>query len=474
MDRRSCPSFWEEIVTRQRNRNPLLVRIIDQQVDRITEAFRAQGIEIKTVRDAEGGVSYSYAEGRLLVREKDLGRVQAILGQPPGLEHVTQVIGDVVLLRLVKAVKRDDALYQVRVKRGVQPSVIAALEIVDEHLGRKAATPDHVMTVAPGGPCPATEPEEVYERTEPYPGVCTENSGEGALVYIADTGLLEDAEIGHPWLVGVQRALGPDGNEQPWDPDRRPDPLGGPPKIPPYAGHGTFVAGVVRCMAPRADVIVSNVFKVAGSSLESHFVRQLKHALGLGVDIFHLAITAPTRADLPLKAFERWLRLLHQYKGVVCVVAAGNDGSRRPTWPAAFPHMVSVGALTADGRDRADFSNYGGWVDVYAPGRDLVNAYASGPYRCDEEPYKGQIRTFYGMCKWSGTSFSTPIVTGLIADRMGRTGENGQEAAAALLAEARAQAIPGVGAILLPCGRRREGGCRCREGGCRCREGGCR
>jgi subtilisin family serine protease len=203
-------------------------------------------------------------------------------------------------------------------------------------------------------------------------------------------------------------------------------------------------------VAPAADVVVADVFRIAGSALESDTVPRLAAALGRGVDIFHLTIAALTRKDLPLIGFEAWLKLLGQYKGTVCVVAAGNSGSRRPTWPAAFPEVVSVGALAGDWRSRASFSNFGGWVDVYAPGRDLVNAYATGTYECLIPPYAGQLREFFGMAKWSGTSFSTPIVTGLIADRMYRTGENGREAATALIAEAQAQAIPGVGAILLP------------------------
>jgi subtilisin family serine protease len=402
---------------------------VAQQVGGIVDAFRAQrNIEIGV--EAREGLGFMYARGHILVRDEYLSQVQERLGQPVGItEQVRRIVEGVVRLDLLD---REDGPVE----------ITFAVDDITRQFGYSVASPDYVLTVAGVvGPCPATEPEEVYDDIEPFPAVCPGNGGAGVSIYVTDTGLLDGAQTNHPWLAGVTG-----------DPDPLPAlAADGTQPIPQYTGHGTFVAGVIKCMAPAAEVFVLNEFVVAGSTLESDLVSDLDAALDRGVDIFNLSITAPTMELQPLLGFQAWLKRLRLYKGVICVVAAGNNGSRALSWPAAFPEVVSVGALAADWRSRASFTNYGGWVDVYAPGRGIINAYATGTYTCQDDPYTSQIRHFYGMARWSGTSFSTPIVTGLIAARMSRTGENGQEAAAALLRIARSQAIPGVGAILLPC-----------------------
>jgi hypothetical protein len=454
---------------------PWNAMVLDQ-VQYINKAF---GNQLCVQEDGAGGVLYMCANDGILVREEHSDDVRQMLGvDQASIEWVTRGVVRHNLAGSSTPVFRD------------------AIDKIQAARGTGVAAPNHVLTVAPSAPCPATEPQQAYFGIEPYPAV-QGDGGEGVLMYIADTGLVQatvEGPVGScPWLAGVQRAQQSNGRDpQAWDGAQPKSQavdqaaIGADPKqqatergqalrkgglsgaaqaagfapsmatlakqqtIGPYVGHGTFVAGVARCMAPRADVIVSNIFNTAGSALESDFVKDLDRALDLGVDIFNLSITAPTMDDRPLLAFARWLENAQQSKGVACVAAAGNSGMRTLSWPAAHPGVIGVGALAADWRSRAAFSNYGAWVDVYAPGRSLVNAFAVGTYKCYVDPYAGDSRLFYGMARWSGTSFSTPMVSGLIAARMSATGENATDAAAALLAQARAQAIPGTGPVLLP------------------------
>jgi hypothetical protein len=112
-------------------------------------------------------------------------------------------------------------------------------------------------------------------------------------------------------------------------------------------------------------------------------------------------------------------------------------------WPAAFPGVVSVGAL--DERrlrppgatpPRAAFSNYGSWVKAYAGGVQVL-----GPF-VDYQETGGDVsgsrppQHFRGWARWSGTSFAAATVSGRIAQTVIELGVTGAEAAHMVLHEA--------------------------------------
>lgn len=281
------------------------------------------------------------------------------------------------------------------------------------------ATPDHVLyvTVRPRL-CPYTEPEEP-PSPEPVPPVApSQQIGAGVRVAVVDTGWWEEAGTIISWLSGV--AADPPDVEQV-----------NPEDIHPYAGHGTFVAGVLRCIAPGTRVEVEGFApKGGGAAFESEICAQLCEAL---VDndlpqIISISAGTHTRNSLPLLAFELLAKaksLLDPRNKVLVVAAAGNDTSTEPFYPAALDWVVGVGSVGPSGTI-SSFSNSGPWVDVYARGENLVNAFPEGRYVCYEPDNISNgvpdVRHFRGMARWSGTSFATPIVAGAVAARMSELG----------------------------------------------------
>ena len=82
-------------------------------------------------------------------------------------------------------------------------------------------------------------------------------------------------------------------------------------------------------------------------------------------------------------------------KGGLVIFAAGNDGLQYGA-PADYEGVIAVGATTSEGK-RADFSNFGDWVDIAAPGVSIRSTLPGG----------------YGNLQ--GTSMACPNVTGVAA-----------------------------------------------------------
>lgn len=86
--------------------------------------------------------------------------------------------------------------------------------------------------------------------------------------------------------------------------------------------------------------------------------------------------------------------------GILFVTGAGNLGSQQPFYPGAYelPNIITLAAHTAKGQ-RAAASNLGRhWVDLAAPGQEILSTWPDNTYRED-----------------SGTSMAAPIATGVIA-----------------------------------------------------------
>ncbi|GAB3190389.1 S8 family serine peptidase [Nesterenkonia suensis] len=333
----------------------------------------------------------------------------------------------------------------------------------------------------PAGPAGGGSGRTPVVWSAPDPRLTASAARHVPVVAVLDTGVGT-----HPWFAsegeGFSRYRGPGADPRVLarfdDPEAEftgvvSDPLNG--LLDRLAGHGTFVAGVVRqrcaqahlldvpVMGPDGVVAESDVLLALGELLRLHLrreipvraetesVEQALDVVNLSMGYYHESPDDPSAAA-PLAAVLRSLA----DAGVAVVAAAGNGATSTPFFPAGLsgrlpgpPPLVSVGALNPDDRTVAAFSNNGDWVTAHAPGAGVVSTVpvtltgSRGRWLevdRDDPLTRGTADPDdfgSGFATWSGTSFAAPWVAGDIA---AGTAESGSVADAVekVLAERRA------------------------------------
>ncbi len=166
-------------------------------------------------------------------------------------------------------------------------------------------------------------------------------------------------------------------------------------------GHGTAVAGVAAAAANdgvgiagmcwQCDILPVKVLNANGSGSRSNIAAGIVWATRHGADVINMSLAGP----YPSPVIESAVNFARNH-GVVVVAAAGNEGSTRKFYPAAYPGVISVAATSSADR-LYSWSNHGSWIKIAAPG-------------C---AFTGKPRAAWSW--WCGTSFASPVVAGTAA-----------------------------------------------------------
>jgi thermitase len=223
--------------------------------------------------------------------------------------------------------------------------------------------------------------------------------GAGVTVAVLDTGV----DLDHPALAG-RLVQGFDFV----DLDSNPSEEGAQDPVCCIAyGHGTHVAGLVALAAPEAKIMPLRILRPDGKGDLWLLAQAVRYAVGIPpasvippirkADVINISYSVPQRSFL----VDDLLELVAQMPGgPVVVAAAGNSGpSTAYEYPAAesVPVVLAVAAST-ESDTLAGFSTRGSWVDLAAPGENILSSVPDNEYGT-----------------WSGTSMATPLVAGTAA-----------------------------------------------------------
>lgn len=213
-------------------------------------------------------------------------------------------------------------------------------------------------------------------------------SGKGSIVAVIDTG----AEQAHPWLkdhiIGGKNFTREDQED--------------PTNITDYNGHGTHVAGIVRNVAPKSDLLILKALDTQGNGTYHQVTEAIRYAKTWRkeeqqVHVICLSLGAPQPDEALHQSIQEAVAA-----GISVVVAAGNDGDGREetneySYPGRYNEVIQVGAINYE-NELAFFSNINEEIDLVAPGVDIISSHKDRQY-----------------AKMSGTSMAAPHVAGALA-----------------------------------------------------------
>lgn len=255
---------------------------------------------------------------------------------------------------------------------------------LQETPARAAGCPEQLVYGSPAKELPRQLwPQERLNFTD----VWEHTRGKGVRVAVVDSGV----DIGHPQLRGHVKA---------YDVTKS--------GLQDCVGHGTAVAGIIGArdmrdkgipfvgVAPQAEIISVKMAVKATGNRSEWAAQGIRKAVDLGAKVINVSSQSP---DLPdLRQAVRYA----QKHDVVIVSVAGNltDQTKQTpqkSYPASYPGVISVGALSKDGT-LAGFSNTVTPVTVTAPGQAVISTWPRDSYKLDD-----------------GTSLAAPYVAGTAA-----------------------------------------------------------
>lgn len=169
--------------------------------------------------------------------------------------------------------------------------------------------------------------------------------------------------------------------------------------------HGTAVAGAVAAKTNNAKGVAGMAGGFGGPGvrvliagvgddgpLGAAVDDGILYAAAMGAKIVQLSLSMGSSAAIDAAVDE-----VYDNQNMLVICASGNGGGTSVSYPSSLPKVIAVGATTTSDT-RASFSQHGPNVEVSAPGTSFVTLTLNN-----------------GYASTSGTSFSAPLVSGVVA-----------------------------------------------------------